>query len=169
MELLTLDAGWLKQHLHMADDVIRDYQKYAYTVLFYMLRRYSSKLEYELRLHDEGELEGKEHLYSEVMEKNLIVKHAPELYLSDVDPGFYCANYLRAWIMWAQLRKYLRKEFGNEWYNSHAAGAYLKKVWSLGQSLPAELLVKQFGYDGLDIGPLKEELFAVLGGAPVVA
>jgi oligoendopeptidase F len=169
MELLTLDEGWLKQHLNMPEDVIKEYQKYAYTVLFYLFRRYSSKLEYELRLHDEGDLAGKEHLYSEVMEKNLIVKHAPELYLSDVDPGFYCANYLRAWIMWAQLRKYLRKEFGNEWYNSHAAGAYLKKVWSLGQSLPAELLVKQFGYDGLDIGPLKEELFAVLGGAPVVA
>ncbi|MDB5099138.1 MAG: hypothetical protein JWM80_3559 [Cyanobacteria bacterium RYN_339] len=169
MELLTLDEGWLKQHLHMPEDVIKEYQKYAYTVLFYLFRRYSSKLEYELRLHDEGDLEGKEHLYSEVMEKNLIVKHSAELYLSDVDPGFYCANYLRAWIMWAQLRKYLRKEFGTEWFNSQAAGAYLKKVWALGQSLPAELLVKEFGYEGLDIGPLKEELAAVLGGAPAVA
>ena len=35
-------------------------------------------------------------------------------------------------------------------------------------SLPAELLVKEFGYEGLDIGPLKEELVAVLG-AHVVA
>jgi oligoendopeptidase F len=168
MELLTLDAGWLKQHLAMPDDVIKDYQRYAYTVLFYLIRRYSSKLEYELRLHDDGDLAGKDQLYSEIMQRNLVVKHNPELYLSDVDPGFYCANYLRAWIMWAQLRKYLRKEYGNEWFNSQEAGAYLKKVWSLGQSLPAELLVKEFGYDSLDIGPLKEELVAVLG-TPAVA
>ncbi|HEY9720699.1 MAG TPA: hypothetical protein V6D47_01715, partial [Oscillatoriaceae cyanobacterium] len=73
------------------------------------------------------------------------------------------ANYVRAWIMWAQLRKYLRREFGEEWYNSRAAGDFLKRIWSLGQSLPGELLVRQFGYDGLDIGPLKEELFSVLG------
>lgn len=168
MELLTLDAGWLKQHLHMADDVVKEYQKYAYTVLFYLIRRYSSKLEYELALHDERPLDGKAGLYSEIMERNLLVKHDAELYLNDVDPGFYCANYLRAWIMWAQLRKHMRREFGTEWYNSHEAGAFLKQVWSLGQSLPAELLVKQFGYDGLDIGPLKEEIFSVLG-QPVAA
>ncbi|HEY9721881.1 MAG TPA: hypothetical protein V6D47_07690, partial [Oscillatoriaceae cyanobacterium] len=87
MELLTLDAGWLKQHLEMPDPVIRDFQKYAYTVLFYLLRRYSSKLEYELALHDDRPLEGKEHLYSEIMERNLLVRHKSELYLSDVDPG----------------------------------------------------------------------------------
>jgi hypothetical protein len=163
IELLTLDAGWLKQHLNMPDDVIKAYQKYAYTVLFYLVRRYSSKLEYELQLHDSRPLDGKAHLYSEVMEKNLLVTHDADLYLSDVDAGFYSANYLRAWIMWAQLRKHLKKEFGEQWFNSHEAGAYLKQIWSLGQSLPAELLVKQFGYEGLDIGPLEEELFAVLG------
>lgn len=168
MELLTLDAGWLKQHLNMAADVIKEYQQYAYTVLFYMLRRYSSKLEYELQLHDNRPLDGKEHLYSEIMEKNLLVKHNPEHWLPDVDAGFYCANYLRAWILWAQLRKHLRKEYGNEWYNSHEAGAYLQKVWSLGFSLPAELLAQQLGFDGLDIGPLKEELASVLG-SPVAA
>lgn len=168
MELLTLDAGWLKQHLGMADDVIRAYQRHAYTVLFYLFRRYSAKLQYELALHDNQPLEGKEHLYSEIMEKHLIVKHNSWLYLSDVDPGFYCANYLRAWIMWAQLRKHLKSEYGPEWYNSHDAGAFLKRIWSLGQSLPGELLVKEFGYDGLDIGPLEEELASVLG-APMAA
>ena len=35
-------------------------------------------------------------------------------------------------------------------------------------AFPAELLAQQFGYDGLDIGPLKEELAAVLG-SPVAA
>lgn len=168
MELLTLDGGWLKQHLNMAPDVIREYQKYAYTVLFYMLRRYSSKLEYELQLHDNRPLEGKDRLYTEIMEKNLLVKHNSEHWLPDVDTGFYSANYLRAWILWAQLRKHLKKEFGQEWYNSAEAGAYLTKIWSLGQSLPAELLAQQFGYDGLDIGPLKDELAAVLG-SPVAA
>jgi len=128
MELLTLDAGWLKQHLHMPDDVIKAYQKYAYTVLFYLIRRYSSKLEYELQLHDPRPLDGKAHLYSEAMEKNLLVTHDADLYLSDVDAGFYSANYLRAWIMWAQLRKHLKKEFGEQWFNSHEAGAYLKTI-----------------------------------------
>ena len=64
--------------------------------------------------------------------------------------------------------QYLKREFGAEWYNSAEAGTFLRKIWGLGQSLPAELLAQQFGYDGLDIGPLKEELANALGH-PVAA
>lgn len=166
MELLTLDEGWLKQHLAMPDDVIVEYQRYVHTVLFYMLRRYSAKLQFELALHGGEAVDEAGELYREHMERHLHVAHHPALALADVDPGFYCANYLRAWIMWAQLRKKLRQDFGPLWFNQPEAGAFLKRIWSLGQSLPGELLVREFGYEGLDLGPLREELERALGAHP---
>lgn len=168
MELLTLDANWLKQNLDMPESVIKPYQEYMYTVLLYLVRRFASKLRYELALHDNQDLDGKEHLYSQIMEAHLVVKHDPTLYLSDVDPGFYCANYLRAWIMWAQLRRYLVQNFGADWFNCKDAGAFLMELWRTGQSLTGEELVQRLGYDGLDIGPLKEELFSVFGMTAMV-
>ena len=33
-------------------------------------------------------------------------------YLSDVDDGFYAANYLRAWALETHLRRHLRERFG---------------------------------------------------------
>src|SRR5204863_3350544 len=36
-------------------------------------------------------------------------------HLSDMDAGFYSADYLRAWIRSAQLKAYLRREVGEDW------------------------------------------------------
>ena len=39
-------------------------------------------------------------------------------YLADMDAGFYSADYLRAWIRSAQLRAYLEREIGDDWWAS---------------------------------------------------
>ena len=37
-------------------------------------------------------------------------------YLKDVDEGFYCTNYIRAWIFEAQLKDYMHRKFGYGWF-----------------------------------------------------
>ena len=44
------------------------------------------------------------------------IEHPSETYLADVDPGFYCAAYLRAWALETHLRRYLQERFGPAWF-----------------------------------------------------
>ena len=46
-------------------------------------------------------------------------------YLSDMDPGFYSADYLRAWIRSAQLHRYLIDTIGPDWWHHPATGQFL--------------------------------------------
>ena len=43
---------------------------------------------------------------------------ARDAYLSDMDAGFYSADYLRAWIRSAQLRAHLTREVGEDWWRN---------------------------------------------------
>ena len=43
-------------------------------------------------------------------------------YLTDVDDGFYCASYLRAWMLEGALRMMLQDRYGMDWFANDAAG-----------------------------------------------
>ncbi len=45
---------------------------------------------------------------------------------------FASAEYLTGWFLSAQLREYLREEFGDHWYASSATGEFLKGLWKHG-------------------------------------
>jgi len=79
-----------------------------------------------------------------------------------VDDAFYSAQYLQAWIFEAQLRKFLKREFGNEWFNSQEAGKYLTNLWADGQKYNVSELAKKIGYAGLEIEPLTASILAPL-------
>ena len=65
-----------------------------------------------------------------------------ESYLDDIDGSFYVIGYLRSWAFEAQLRDFLRSEFGNEWFARREAGDLLRELWSLGQGPTADELLK---------------------------
>ena len=45
---------------------------------------------------------------------------------------FASAEYLTGWFLSAQLREYLRREFGERWFTEPAAGDFLKNLWKHG-------------------------------------
>ena len=51
-----------------------------------------------------------------------------------MDAGFYSADYLRAWIRSAQLRSYLEREIGDEWWASAETGERLRALFTEGTS-----------------------------------
>ena len=65
-----------------------------------------------------------------------------ENYLADIDGSFYVTGYLRSWAFEAQLRDYLRSEFGNDWFARREAGELLRELWSLGQGPTADELLR---------------------------
>jgi hypothetical protein len=107
------------------------------------LRRYCGKLAYELIAHDAAA--PGDALLGEVYARSLSgavgVAWPVETHLSDLDPGFYAAAYLRAWALETHLRRWLAERFGEEWFARPEAGAALRDLWAEGQRRSAEELL----------------------------
>lgn len=116
----------------------------------YNIRRRVAMLKYEILLYGgAGHLEAPR-VYSELLTQHTGVRHDPECYLSDLDDGFYSADYLRAWIFEAMLREHLRMRFGSDWFHSREAGKFFKEIWETGQLYTADELSREIGLGTLD-------------------
>jgi len=124
----------------------------------YFLRRYAAKLLYELELHASSDTRAAGKRYADLLTTHVGVRYSPEDYLSDLDDGFYCARYVRAWIFEAQLRSVFVRRWGEQWFADKDAGAQLRELWSLGQRYPVEELLRRLGEPGLEIGALAGEV-----------
>jgi len=124
-----------------------------------LYRRYAAKLGFELefwgRFRDDG---GSPDGYSERLSEATGVRYRPDLYLADMDAGFYSADYLRAWIRSAQVREYLVREVGADWWQSPETGVRLRALFSEGTRPSSEEVAKRIGFDPLDTEPLVSEL-----------
>jgi hypothetical protein len=106
------------------------------------VRRYSAKLLYEIEFFQAGEPTTMRSRYGEILSDALKLPVHDESYLDDIDGSFYVIGYLRSWAFEAQLREFLRSEFGNEWFARREAGDLLRELWSLGQEPTADELLK---------------------------
>jgi hypothetical protein len=155
-EHLVNDPAWLSRRLDFARP--EDFEAEAAVGLLYFVRRYAGKLLYELELQDEGELDEMRPRYVEwLREATKIEPHSTE-FLADVDAGFYSSCYLRAWALHAQLRTFLREEFGRAWFTRQEAGSLLREVWREGQSLTAAELLDQIAGTALDLAAVAERV-----------
>jgi hypothetical protein len=153
---LQRNRTWLREVMD-ATDVDR-YLRLTHFSEVFMLRRYAAKLHYELELHAAPDPQALAPRYSDLLSDVLQVRVWPENALFDVDDGMYVACYLRAWIFEVQLRRALTDQFGDRWFVTSSAGDFLTDLWRLGQKHSADELARKLGYDGLDAGPLVEEL-----------
>jgi hypothetical protein len=155
-EYLLSNRQWLtKVHRMRAPD---EYLKFAYLTKLMFTRRDAGKLAYELKLHNGKVSNEFRPIYKSCLQRAIKFRPSEKQFLVDVDDAFYCAEYLRASILEAQLRSALEEEFGEEWFSEEKAGRYLKELWSYGQKYTAEELVKTIGYVDLDIEPLILEI-----------
>ena len=158
---LPMDPEWLSVYLGMehSDEWLRT----VYLEKLHIVRRYAAKLRYELALHTHG-LTDMPQVYTQTLSKATGFMYNEVDYLSDIDDGFYTAEYLRAWVLDAMLRKRLRQEFGTRWFMDHRAGDFLKGLWAMGQKFDAEETARQIGYpEGLDPNYLIREFVEALG------
>jgi hypothetical protein len=155
LEHLIHTPHWLRRHLGVEDG--DDYRTLIRFHKLYMLRRYGAKLQYELDLHRGGDVRSFAKHYSDLLTATVGVRYAPEDYLFDLDDAFYCARYLRAWVLEAQLREHLEQRWGLEWFRQAEAGRRLRELWAQGQRHTLEDLARQIDYEGLDIAPLVAE------------
>jgi hypothetical protein len=155
---LVENPDWLQRQLGI-DDASQLVAHATAQRLLYM-RRYAAKIAYELELHKAGaeEWDALAQRYSELLGAAVQIEWPTETFLADVDEGFYCASYLRAWALETHLRSYLRERFGPAWFQSREAGEVLRRLWRDGQRLDAEELLGELTGERLDFGVVLADL-----------
>ena len=141
LQHLTDEPAWLNRRLDFprADEFAAE----GAVGLLYFVRRYSAKLLYELEFHSADDPATMAPRYVEILGDALKIEPSPTDYLSDIDSGFYVNAYLRSWAFEAQLRAFLREEFGNTWFARREAGSLLRELWSEGQRMNADEMLKE--------------------------
>jgi hypothetical protein len=159
---LVVNRRWLARYLDFTD--ADDFVRFASINDLYFMRRYAAKLAYETELHAQtGELRGMPAEYNRRLSEATMVDVPEQMYLVDVDEGFYCASYLRAWMLEGAFRMMLQDRHGMDWFANDAAGTWLKELWSHGQHFTAEKLLLKQGGGRLDTDPLRHHFERALG------
>lgn len=159
---LVLDRRWLDEVLRFVrSDDFR--QGLALRKLLY-LRRYAAKFEYEWNLHAGRNPDEAAEDYARRLTEATGFRYPPEEFLSDLDDGFYSADYLRAWAAEVILRDYLKTRYGHRWWKNRKAGEFLIDLWQTGQRYTVDELVSHLGVRSLSFEPLVDEMLDLLRG-----
>jgi hypothetical protein len=156
MQHLVTEPAWLNRRLDVPQAPKLANEGAA--SLLYFVRRYSAKLLYEIEFFQSNDPAAMRPRYAELLAEAYRFPAAPENYLSDIDGSFYVIGYLRSWAFEAQLRDFLRSEFGNDWFARREAGSLLRELWSLGQGPTADALLRDVTGAKLEMASVAERV-----------
>jgi hypothetical protein len=162
-EAITREPGWHALHFDLSDAQAEENAEATLFLEALLYRRYTAKLRYELGFWSNfaEERGASSRDYSPLLTEATGVRYDPRNYLSDMDGGFYSADYLRAWIRSAQLRAHLLREVGEDWWRSAKTGDILRDLFAEGTKPSSEEIAGRLGFEPLDTGPLVADLSAV--------
>ena len=160
-EAVSREPGWHALYFGLSDEEALENAEATTFLESLLFHRYEAKLRYELdfwaRFDDDG---GDPEVYERLLTEATGIRYRSANYLSDMDAGFYSADYLRAWIRSAQLRRHLVGEVGEDWWRSARTGDLLRELFREGTKPSSEEIAERLGFDPLDCGPLLHELGA---------
>jgi hypothetical protein len=160
-EAISREPAWHAEHFDLSDQEAAENAEATIFLEALLYRRYTAKLQFELEFwgnFNDGAA-GPE-LYHELLTAASGISYRPDAYLADMDAGFYSADYLRAWIRSAQLREWLTKEVGEDWWRNQGTGDHLRSLFAEGTRPSSEEIAGRLGYNPHDTGPLLHELGA---------
>ena len=159
LEAISREPGWHAEHFGLSDAEAAENAEATVFLEALLFRRYAAKLQFELAFwerfpRDGGTSDG----YSERLTAATGIRYPSENFLTDMDAGFYSADYLRAWIRTAQLRAHLIAEVGADWWRRPETGERLRALFREGTRPTSEEIAERIGYEPLDTAPLVHEL-----------
>jgi hypothetical protein len=159
LESITRQPGWHAAYFGLSDE---EAVENASATLFFetlLFRRYVAKLQYELGFWSRyNEVGATPDGYADRLTNAVGLRYREDGFLSDMDSGFYSADYLRAWIRAAQLRSYLKREVAEDWWRSEETGDRLRALFFEGTRPSSEEIAGRIGFEPLDTAPLVAEL-----------
>ena len=162
VEAVTKEPGWHALHFGLSDAEAQENAEATRFLEVLLYRRYAAKLRYELGFWEAFPTERGDSPrdYAPLLTEATGLAYDPRGHLSDMDAGFYSADYLRAWIRSSQLRAHLRREVGGDWWRNDATGKILRGLFAEGTRPSTEDIARRLGFDPLDTAPLVAELTA---------
>jgi hypothetical protein len=159
-EAITREPGWHALHFGLSDAQAQENAEATDFLEALLYRRYTAKLRYELGFWSNfaEERGSSPRDYATRLKEATGVRYDARGYLADMDSGFYSADYLRAWIRSAQLRAYLIREVGSDWWRSPQTGDLLRDLFAEGTRPTSEEIAGRIGFEPLDMRPLVAEL-----------
>ena len=161
VEAISREPEWHELYFGLSPEQARENAEATTFLEALLFRRYEAKLRFELdfwsRFNGDG---GDPDLYEKLLTDAAGVRYRKEGYLSDMDAGFYSADYLRAWIRSAQLRDHLVREIGDDWWRNTQTGELLRDLFREGTKPTSEEIAARIGFDPLDTKPLLHEVGA---------
>ena len=161
VEAITREPEWHERYFGLSAEQAQENAEATTFLEALLYRRYEAKLRFELdfwsRFMTDG---GDADVYETYLTDSTGVRYRKDNYLSDMDAGFYSADYLRAWIRSAQLREYLAGEVGEDWWRNPKTGELLTDLFLEGTKPTSEEIAGRLGFDPLDTKPLLHEIGA---------
>jgi hypothetical protein len=161
VEAISREPEWHELYFGLSPEQARRNAQATTFLEALLFRRYEAKLRFELgfwkRFPSDGGTDGG---YEEFLTEATGIRYRRDGYLSDMDAGFYSADYLRAWIRSAQLRRHLVDEVGADWWRSPRTGDLLRALFREGTKPTSEEIAGRLGFDPLDTKPLLHEVGA---------
>ena len=153
LEAITREPGWHDRYFGAPENA--EAARFLEVLLY---RRYTAKLQFELEFWTGFPNGAGGDEYSQRLTAATGIRYPAENFLSDMDSGFYSADYLRAWIRSAQLRTYLEREVGTDWWENARTGEHLRELFREGTKPTSEQVAGRMGFEPNDTAPLVAEL-----------
>ena len=159
VEAISTEPEWHERYFGLSESEAAENAEGTVFLEALLYRRYESKLRFELdfwsRFADDG---GTPDGYAELLTDATGIAYRRDAFLSDMDAGFYSADYLRAWVRSAQLKERLRAEVGEDWWRNPGTGELLRDLFREGVRPTSEEVAARLGFDPLDTEPLLRDL-----------
>ncbi len=161
VEAISREPEWHELYFGLSPEQAQENAEATVFLEALLYRRYEAKLRYELdfwsRFNGDG---GDADVYERLLTEATGIRYRKGNYLSDMDAGFYSADYLRAWIRSAQLRSHLIATVGGDWWRNPATGELLRDLFREGTKPTSEEIAGRLGFDAFDTVPLLHEIGA---------
>lgn len=160
VERITHEPLWHQRHFGLSREDAETVVAQSAFVDASLFRRYAAKLEYELGFWRAPKDPDQPERYRALLERATRMTYSSKQYASDMDPGLYVADYLRAWRTSAQVIEWLRREFGEEWFCAGGAASFLRELFVQGTRPSNEDVSRQIGSSPDDFDDLVARLSA---------
>jgi hypothetical protein len=167
LEDLTMDPLWLERVAGLTGEAASAWRISAAAQRLFLLRRAAGKVLFNAAVRAPGA--NAQALYRDIMARTYGFPMTPadearaEL---DREEFLASADYLQAFVLASQLEQQLRGRFGPAWWESKAAGEWMRQLLAPGNSVSANAFVHAMGVDGLDVEAFVTKLPPALGGKP---
>jgi hypothetical protein len=160
-EAISREPAWHAEYFDLSEEQAAEHAEATIFLEALLFRRYTAKLHFELDFWGNfGNGSAGPDEYHRQLTSATGIAYRPDAYLADMDAGFYSADYLRAWIRSAQLREWLVREVGEDWWRNRKTGDHLRALFAEGTQPTSEEIAGRLGFDRHDTKPLLAELGA---------